>query len=195
MCNWYQLASEHYHPVRPLGNRCPQHPRSSATWRCERQTCAKFGTGLWFVACRRSAAVKVTRVRHTTPRSLDGAKKGLPTTTLNHPDPIDTLVMGTDNRLDHGKNGGRVAGPIDNGVLAEVSSIRPTGAKIKHGKGANLPGVEVDLPAPTDKDLRDRDSRAAQVVAGSPQILRSHQHATRPEPAGRTAVFVRKRRG
>ena len=59
-----------------------------------------------------------------------------------------------------------------------VTSVRPTGVKIKHGKGVNLPGVEVEIPALTEKDLRDLDfvARNADTIGfsfvQSPQDVR-----------------------
>ncbi|SDJ80508.1 pyruvate kinase [Aliiruegeria lutimaris] len=84
-------------------------------------------------------------------------RKGLAVTTLNHPELIDKLVIGSRVWLDDGKIGGVVESLDESGAVIEVTSVRPSGVKIKHGKGVNLPGVAVEIPALTEKDLNDLD--------------------------------------
>lgn len=105
-------------------------------------------------------------------------RKGMPVATLNHPELIDKLAVGTEIWLDDGKIGGRVEALEAAAALVEVTSVRPTGVKIKHGKGVNLPGVAVEIPALTEKDLRDLDfvARNADTIGfsfvQSPQDVR-----------------------
>ncbi len=104
--------------------------------------------------------------------------KGIAEATLNHPELIGKLEVGTEIWLDDGKIGGRVEALEAGTALVEVTSVRPTGVKIKHGKGVNLPGVEVEIPALTEKDLNDLDfvARNADTIGFSfvqtPQDMR-----------------------
>ncbi|WP_068315083.1 pyruvate kinase [Aliiruegeria sabulilitoris] len=90
-------------------------------------------------------------------RELPEDRKGLAVATLNHPELIDRLVIGSRVWLDDGKIGGVVESLDENGAVIEVTSVRPSGVKIKHEKGVNLPGVAVEIPALTEKDLNDLD--------------------------------------
>lgn len=84
-------------------------------------------------------------------------RSDIPAMSLNHPELIAKLTPGTEVWLDDGVIGSRVESLSGDGATLVVTSARPKGEKIKHGKGVNLPGIEVDIPALTDKDLKDLD--------------------------------------
>ncbi|SNS54966.1 pyruvate kinase [Tropicimonas sediminicola] len=93
-------------------------------------------------------------------QSLEAAPAGaeeLPALSLNHPELVASLRPGTEIWFDDGKIGARIDSRSGDDVILLVTSVRPKGEKLKHGNGVNLPGVEVDIPALTEKDLQDLD--------------------------------------
>jgi len=57
--------------------------------------------------------------------------------------------------LDDGKIGGTIESVSDEEIALTVTDIRPRGAKLKAGKGINLPDTDLHLAALTAKDLDD----------------------------------------
>lgn len=57
--------------------------------------------------------------------------------------------------LDDGKIGGTIQDVTDDAIELAVTDVRPGGAKLKAGKGINLPDTELQLNALTSTDLED----------------------------------------
>jgi pyruvate kinase len=57
--------------------------------------------------------------------------------------------------FDDGRIGGTVEERTDDGLLIRVMNAKPDGSKLRPERGINLPETPTDLPALTDKDLRD----------------------------------------
>ncbi len=56
--------------------------------------------------------------------------------------------------IDDGKIGLSVLKKTDDGILAEVSSVKPGGAVVREEKGINFPDTPLDIPALTQEDIR-----------------------------------------
>jgi len=70
---------------------------------------------------------------------------------------LDLLPVGADVWLDDGKIGGCIEEIKPEGALMRVSHTGPKGARLKADKGINFPGVDLSLPALSEKDYRDLD--------------------------------------
>lgn len=57
--------------------------------------------------------------------------------------------------LDDGKIGGSILSVTDDEIAVRITDIRPGGAKLRAGKGINLPDTDLRLDALTPKDLAD----------------------------------------
>lgn len=77
--------------------------------------------------------------------------------TLNFPEVILKLQRGTQISFDDGKAVGRVIHFDETGAEVEITATPPKGFRFKPDKGVNLPGVALDLPPLTQKDLEDLD--------------------------------------
>ena len=71
------------------------------------------------------------------------------------PEPFRYAQPGERVWLDDGKIGGIIERVDDDGIRLTVTDVRPRGAKLKAGKGINLPDTDLHLSAVTAKDLED----------------------------------------
>ena len=76
---------------------------------------------------------------------------------LNFPELVDQLAVGTEVFIDDGKAAARVVSKSAGRVEIEVYAAREKGVRLKPGKGVNFPSTELDLPPLTSKDFRDLD--------------------------------------
>jgi pyruvate kinase len=76
---------------------------------------------------------------------------------LNFPELVDQLEIGSDVFIDDGKAAARVVGKSAGRAEIEVYAAREKGVRLKPGKGVNFPSTELDLPPLTSKDFRDLD--------------------------------------
>jgi pyruvate kinase len=86
--------------------------------------------------------------------------------TCTCPDVIDRLRMHETVWIDDGKIGAVIREKRGNAVLLQVNRIGPKGARIKAEKGLNFPETRLNLPALSQKDLKDLEfvSRYAGMV-------------------------------
>jgi pyruvate kinase len=76
---------------------------------------------------------------------------------LNFPELVDQLAVGSEMFIDDGKAAARVVSKAAGRVEIEVYAAREKGVRLKPGKGVNFPATELDLPPLTSKDFRDLD--------------------------------------
>jgi pyruvate kinase len=76
---------------------------------------------------------------------------------LNFPELVDQLTVGSELFIDDGKAAARVVSKASGRVEIEVYAAREKGVRLKPGKGVNFPSTELDLPPLTSKDFRDLD--------------------------------------
>jgi pyruvate kinase len=76
---------------------------------------------------------------------------------LNFPELVDQLVVGSELFIDDGKAAARVVSKAPGRAEIEIYAAREKGVRLKAGKGVNLPSTELDLPPLTSKDFRDLD--------------------------------------
>ena len=76
---------------------------------------------------------------------------------LNFPELVDQLVVGSEVFIDDGKAAARVVSTGPGRAEIEVYAAREKGVRLKPGKGVNFPATELDLPPLTSKDFRDLD--------------------------------------
>lgn len=76
---------------------------------------------------------------------------------LNFPELVDQLAVGSELFIDDGKAAGRVVSKAAGRAEIEVYAAREKGVRLKPGKGVNFPSTELDLPPLTSKDFRDLD--------------------------------------
>jgi pyruvate kinase len=77
--------------------------------------------------------------------------------TLSHPGLIDALRPGAIVHFDDGKLGARVLELGEGWAELQITHARAKGARLAPGKGVNLPGVDIDIPALTAADLAALD--------------------------------------
>ncbi|MGB7977418.1 MAG: pyruvate kinase [Roseiarcus sp.] len=76
---------------------------------------------------------------------------------LNFPELVDQLAVGSEIFIDDGKAAARVVSKSAGRAELEVYAAREKGVRLKPGKGVNFPATELDLPPLTSKDFRDLD--------------------------------------
>ena len=76
---------------------------------------------------------------------------------LNFPELVDQLEVGSEIFIDEGKAAARVVSKSAGRAELEVYAAREKGVRLKPGKGVNFPSTELDLPPLTSKDFRDLD--------------------------------------
>jgi pyruvate kinase len=76
---------------------------------------------------------------------------------LNFPELVDQLAVGSEMFIDDGKAAARVVSKSPGRAEIEVYAAREKGVRLKPGKGVNFPSTELDLPPLTSKDFRDLD--------------------------------------
>jgi pyruvate kinase len=76
---------------------------------------------------------------------------------LNFPELVDQLSVGSEIFIDDGKAAARVVSKAAGRAEIEVYAAREKGVRLKPGKGVNFPSTELDLPPLTSKDFRDLD--------------------------------------
>ena len=76
---------------------------------------------------------------------------------LNFPELVDQLSIGSEVFIDDGKAAARVVSKSAGRAEIEVYASREKGVRLKPGKGVNFPSTELDLPPLTSKDFRDLD--------------------------------------
>jgi pyruvate kinase len=76
---------------------------------------------------------------------------------LNFPELVDQLAVGSELFIDDGKAAARVVSKTAGRAEIEVYAAREKGVRLKPGKGVNFPSTELDLPPLTSKDFRDLD--------------------------------------
>jgi pyruvate kinase len=76
---------------------------------------------------------------------------------LNFPELVDQLAVGSEVFIDDGKAAARVVSKGAGRAEIEVYAAREKGVRLKAGKGVNFPSTELDLPPLTSKDFRDLD--------------------------------------
>ena len=76
---------------------------------------------------------------------------------LNFPELVDQLAVGSEIFIDDGKAAARVVSKAPGRAEIEVYAAREKGVRLKPGKGVNFPSTELDLPPLTSKDFRDLD--------------------------------------
>jgi pyruvate kinase len=114
---------------------------------------------------------------------------------LNFPELVDQLVVGSEVFIDDGKAAARVVSKAMGRAEIEVYAAREKGVRLKPGKGVNFPATELDLPPLTSKDFRDLDFIAehADLIgysfvqrADDIELLQDHLVARAPkrEPPG-----------
>jgi pyruvate kinase len=79
------------------------------------------------------------------------------TITSTHPGIAARLSPGQSVSIDDGKLECVVQDSASDGIRLRVSRVRPKGVKLRAGKGLNYPGLDLDLPPLTKKDLSDLD--------------------------------------
>ncbi len=97
------------------------------------------------------------------PTSADGGRHVIGCTL---PEVFEAVAPGHRVWFDDGKIGGHVRQVTPESVTVVVTDVRPGGAKLKAGKGINLPDTELGIDALTDQDLVDLDvvARHADIV-------------------------------
>jgi pyruvate kinase len=93
-------------------------------------------------------------------------KPKLPELTLSHSSLLDHIAVGSALWIDDGKIGAHVVSKEGRRAVLEVTQARDKGEKLKPGKGINLPGVDLDIPALTEEDIACLD-----FVAGHADIV------------------------
>ena len=88
---------------------------------------------------------------------LDDASKEPVAFSLNFPELVDQLKVGSEVFIDDGKASARVVAKSPGRAEIEVYAAREKGVRLKPGKGINFPSTEVELPPLTSKDFRDLD--------------------------------------
>ncbi len=76
---------------------------------------------------------------------------------LNFPELVDQLAVGSELFIDDGKAAARVVSKAAGRAEIEIYAAREKGVRLKPGKGVNFPSTELDLPPLTSKDFRDLD--------------------------------------
>ena len=76
---------------------------------------------------------------------------------LNFPELVDQLAVGSEVFIDDGKAAARVVSKGPGRAEIEIYAAREKGVRLKPGKGVNFPSTELDLPPLTSKDFRDLD--------------------------------------
>ena len=76
---------------------------------------------------------------------------------LNFPELVDQLEVGSEIFIDEGKAAARVVSKSAGRAELEVYAAREKGVRLKPGKGVSFPSTELDLPPLTSKDFRDLD--------------------------------------
>jgi pyruvate kinase len=76
---------------------------------------------------------------------------------LNFPELVDQLAVGSEIFIDDGKAAARVVSKAPGRAEIEIYAAREKGVRLKPGKGVNFPSTELDLPPLTSKDFRDLD--------------------------------------
>jgi pyruvate kinase len=76
---------------------------------------------------------------------------------LNFPELVDQLAIGSEVFIDDGKAVARVVSKAAGRAEIEVYAAREKGVRLKAGKGIIFPSTELDLPPLTSKDFRDLD--------------------------------------
>ncbi len=76
---------------------------------------------------------------------------------LNFPELVDQLAVGSEVFIDDGKAAARVVSKAAGRAEIEVYAAREKGVRLKPGKAVNFPSAELDLPPLTSKDYRDLD--------------------------------------
>jgi pyruvate kinase len=76
---------------------------------------------------------------------------------LNFPELVDQLVIGSEVFIDDGRAAARVVSKSAGRAEIEVYAAREKGVRLKPGKGINFPSTELDLAPLTSKDFRDLD--------------------------------------
>jgi pyruvate kinase len=86
--------------------------------------------------------------------------------TCTSPEIIDRLHMHETVWIDDGKIGAVIRERRANAALLQVNRVGPKGARIKEEKGLNFPQTRLNLPALSQKDLKDLEfvSRHADMV-------------------------------
>ena len=85
---------------------------------------------------------------------------------LNFPELVDQLVVGSEVFIDDGKAAARVVSTGPGRAELEIYAAREKGVRLKPGKGVNFPATELDLPPLTSKDFRDLD-----FIAGHADLI------------------------
>ena len=85
---------------------------------------------------------------------------------LNFPELVDQLVVGSEVFIDDGRAAARVVSKAPGRAEIEVYAAREKGVRLKPGKGVNFPATELDLPPLTSKDFRDLD-----FIAGHADLI------------------------
>ncbi len=75
--------------------------------------------------------------------------------------------------FDDGKIGGMIADNDGIRLLVTITQAPPAGARLRSGKGINLPDTQLEVPALTAKDLRDLEVLAAHVDIFGLSFVRS----------------------
>jgi pyruvate kinase len=98
-----------------------------------------------------------------------GTVRDMPAVSISHPDVIDLMRPGMAVWLDDGKLRARVAERHDGAAVLAVENARAKGFRLKPEKGVNLPGVDLAIPALTDRDRQCLDfvARHADIVGYS----------------------------
>lgn len=78
-------------------------------------------------------------------------------------DIFDALLPGQKVWIDDGKLGATVEAVDAEGALLRIQECRPGGARLLADKGLNFPGMEIDLPPLSTKDLADLDHLVGMV--------------------------------
>ena len=76
---------------------------------------------------------------------------------LNFPELVDQLTIGSEVFIDDGKAAARVVAKSAGRAEIEIYAAREKGVRLKPGKGINFPTTELELPPLTSKDFRDLD--------------------------------------
>ncbi|WP_172329020.1 pyruvate kinase [Mangrovicoccus sp. HB161399] len=85
-------------------------------------------------------------------------KPKLPEATLSHPELLLAARSGADIWFDDGKIAGRIADCDADHALVELRGLPAEGVRLKPGKGVNLPGAPLDIPALDAADLAALDT-------------------------------------
>ena len=107
--------------------------------------------------------VILTRTLEPAPPTAAGAPHRIGCTL---PEVFDRAKSGERVWLDDGKIGGVIAQVSSDEIDVRVTDVRPGGAKLRAGKGINLPDTDLQLDALTAKDIDDIDfvARHADMV-------------------------------